>query len=149
MSDNLLIIGWGNPMRGDDAAGPAAAERLARRGFETVAVHQLVPELAERIASAGTVIFLDADGAVPPGEIEIEPLAEAGAARTFEHHASPAGLLRLAHVAYGARPAACLIRMGAAGFDFGEGLSRAAEQAVGLAVATVEIWQEELAPSRR
>ncbi len=149
MSEKLLIVGYGNPMRGDDAAGPAAAERLAQRGFEALAVHQLVPELAERIASAGSVIFLDADGAVAPGEIEIEPLEEAGTARTFEHHASPAGLLRLAHVAYGARPAACLIRMGAARFDFGDGLSRAAERAVGQAVATVEIWQEELTPSRR
>lgn len=148
MNEKLLIIGYGSPLRGDDAAGPRAAERLARRGFDALAVHQLLPELAERIAAAGTVIFLDADAAVAPGEVAIEPLAECGASRTFEHHAIPAGLLRLAHVAYGARPAAWLVRMGGAGFDFGDAVSPAAERAVARAVAAVESWEEELVPSR-
>jgi hydrogenase maturation protease len=146
--EGLLIIGYGNPLRGDDAAGPSAAERLALRGFDALAVHQLVPELAERMAAAATVIFLDADGAVAPGEVEIEPLTEAGAVRTLEHHASPAGLLRLARAGYGARPEAWLVRMGGAGFDFGEALSAAAERAVARAVAAVESREEELISSR-
>ncbi len=146
--EGLLIIGYGNPLRGDDAAGPMAAERLARRGFHALAVHQLLPELAERMAAAGTVIFLDADAALEPGEVAIEPLADAGAARTFEHHASPAGLLRLARAGYGARPAAWLVRMGGAGFDFGDAVSPSAERAVARAVAAVESWEEELISSR-
>jgi len=135
--EGLLVIGYGNPLRGDDAAGPIAAERLARQGFDVVAVHQLVPELAERVAAAHTVIFLDADAAIAPGTIEIERIEQAAAPRAFEHHATPAGLLGLARTAYAAQPEAWLIRMGGASFEFGDALSAAAEHAIARTEALV------------
>ena len=49
--DNVLVIGYGSPLRGDDAAGPLAARQLAQRGFEAIEAHQLTPELAEKVAS--------------------------------------------------------------------------------------------------
>ena len=58
----LLVIGIGNPLRGDDGVGPrlaAEAEALAprpRRGREpdlaVRAVQQLTPELAPEVAEA-------------------------------------------------------------------------------------------------
>ncbi len=138
----VLFVGYGNEMCGDDAAGPLAARKLAARGFDALAVHQLTPELAERIASARAVVFLDADAALAPGEVGVEPLPAASAAdqpdQPLEHYSAPAGLLRLARVAYGAEPAAWLIRMGGESFDFGAALSPAGEDAIRRAVDAAE-----------
>ena len=133
--DGLLVIGFGSTLRGDDGAGPAAAELLREQGLDALAVHQLTPELAERIAAARVVFFLDADAGLPAGEVSVVRLAESDAA--IEHVASPAALLRLAHQVYAAAPEAWLIAMGGASFEIGEELSDAARRAVGRAVAEV------------
>ena len=58
-----LIIGYGNPLRGDDGLGWRAAEQLAeiipQSEAEVIACHQLTPELAEPISRARLVIFID------------------------------------------------------------------------------------------
>ena len=58
VTQKALIIGYGNTLRGDDAVGQAAAQALAGEaaiaGAETIACHQLTPELAERIAACGS-----------------------------------------------------------------------------------------------
>lgn len=123
----MLIIGYGNPLRGDDAAGLAAAERLGG-----VAVHQLTPELAEAVAQAGAVVFLDADATLGPGEIAVKRVEPADV--VLAHHATPAGLLQLARTVYGTVPEAWLIGMGGEEFGLREGLSAAAARAVERAV---------------
>jgi hydrogenase maturation protease len=133
-TEDLLVIGYGNPLRGDDATGTLAARRLAERGFRALAVHQLTPELAETIAAARAVVFLDADATLQPGEIAVEALGPPAAASPLEHHAGPAALRRLARIGYGAEPAAWLIRMGGESFAFGDPLSPRAETAVSRAV---------------
>ena len=58
-----LVIGYGNELRGDDAAGPrvaAAVEQWQLPGVRVLILHQLTPELADPIASSGLVIFVDA-----------------------------------------------------------------------------------------
>src|SRR5579872_2398967 len=74
VGEGVLIIGYGSWLRGDDAAGRLAARRLAERGFDAVDVHQLTPELADRVASAGTVVFLDADAGLAPGAVTVRPV---------------------------------------------------------------------------
>ena len=123
----MLVIGYGNPLRGDDAAGLIAAGRLGG-----LAVHQLTPELAEAIALADGVIFLDADASLPPGEIAVTPLVPAAA--PLDHHAAPAALLALTRTLYGAAPQAWLIGMGGEDFELREGLTPAAARAVERAV---------------
>ena len=58
----VLVIGYGNTLRGDDAAGVHAAGLIAKRHPEIICVclHQLVPELAEQIAECDIVFFIDA-----------------------------------------------------------------------------------------
>ncbi|MBZ5725453.1 MAG: hydrogenase maturation protease [Acidobacteriia bacterium] len=136
--EGLLIIGYGNQLRGDDAAGQRAAGRLAKRGFDAIAVHQLTPELAERVAAAREVIFIDASAEVAPGSIAVEPVYPGEAAPSvLEHHASPAGLLLLARDVYGATPAAKLISVGGERFELGEPMSARAKRGVAKAVAEV------------
>jgi hydrogenase maturation protease len=59
-----LIIGYGCPLRGDDAFGWHAAHRLLKLAgndsVQVLATHQLTPELAEPISHADLVIFIDA-----------------------------------------------------------------------------------------
>ena len=60
---NFLVIGYGNTLRSDDGAGQIVAEKIAQwnlPGVRSLAVHQLTPELAEIIAQADAVIFIDA-----------------------------------------------------------------------------------------
>lgn len=64
----LLIIGIGNPLRGDDGAGPIAAQRIYAYAqahallARLLILHQLGPEIAEELAypGVGAVIFVDA-----------------------------------------------------------------------------------------
>jgi hydrogenase maturation protease len=131
--DGLLIIGYGNVLRADDGAGVRAVQLLRDRGFATVSEHQLAPELAESIAAARTVIFVDADAGVAPGEIavsEVVPLAT----NILEHHATPGALLRLSEVVFGVAPRAFFIGLGGERYDYGDSLSAAAERSVEKAV---------------
>jgi hydrogenase maturation protease len=133
----LLIIGYGSPMRGDDAAGPHAARLLAQQGYRTKDVHQLTPELAEEIAAAREVVFLDAHAGLKPGEIAIERLSARPSATALEHHASPTGLLRITQRAYGAEPMAWLIGLGGSDFEFSEHLTPAVLIAVERAIEEI------------
>jgi hydrogenase maturation protease len=132
--DDVLVIGYGSSLCGDDAAGLLAARRLAAIGYRAIEAHQLTPELAERVAAVRTVIFLDAHAELPPGEVAVRALTATAAHTPLEHHAGPAGLLRLACTVYGAAPRAWMVGMGGATFELGEGLSPDAERAVERAV---------------
>ena len=60
----MLIIGYGNPLRGDDGVGwrvaEAAGTALPEGAATVLAVHQLTPELSAPISRAGRVVFVDA-----------------------------------------------------------------------------------------
>jgi hydrogenase maturation protease len=127
---NTLIIGYGNPLRGDDGVGWRVAERLRAAihdpDIEILAVHQLTPELMDPISRAGRVIFIDAAAGPVPGEIQertVEPHAAAGAA--FSHHATPAALLAGARTLYGRAPQATLLTVAGADFSLSDDLSPA------------------------
>ncbi len=75
MSDELLVIGYGNPLRGDDGVGPAVSGAIAVLGLPGVralSVHQLTPELAAEAAGARVAVFVDA--AVDSTEVEMRRL---------------------------------------------------------------------------
>jgi hydrogenase maturation protease len=68
---NTLVIGFGNPLRGDDGAGWRAAELIAAdlraRGVTVVGRHQLTLELAEDVSEADIVMLVDASCENSPG----------------------------------------------------------------------------------
>lgn len=132
-ADQLLIIGYGNCLRGDDGAGPRVARALRLRGFPAIAVHQLTPDLASYLGCVQLVIFVDADAELKPGQIRVTPVVQA-AGSPFEHYASPGGVLRLAHEVYGRAPLALLIGIGGESYELGDKLSRPARLAVREAV---------------
>jgi hydrogenase maturation protease len=116
-----LVIGYGNTLRGDDAAGPAVVRRLeGRPGLTTMIVSELVPELAEAIAAAGLVVFVDASETAE--EVECIRLVPSKV-QPVGHSSDPGYLLALAEVLYSAHPLAWLVAVPARGFQLGAGIS--------------------------
>ncbi len=123
----IFIIGYGNPLRSDDAIGQQMAllmeQRLQGEDIQVKTAYQLTPELVEPISHAQLVIFIDARIGAIPGIViweSIEPEITIGA---FTHHVSPAALLSAAHELYGAKPKGILISIAGAVFDYGSELS--------------------------
>ncbi len=61
---STLVIGVGNPLRGDDGAAAqvlALLERAALNGVSLLTALSLLPEMAAEIARHACVVFVDAD----------------------------------------------------------------------------------------
>ena len=85
----LLIIGVGNPFRGDDAAGLLAARLLKNSGLDSTTVMEHSGEgasLMETWKGADAVILIDAvSSGGPPGTIHrLEPISKPLPARMFQ-----------------------------------------------------------------
>jgi hydrogenase maturation protease len=150
-SGRVLVVGYGNPLRGDDGVGPAVASALASApgsavgtpdprlaGLEILIEHQLTPELAGDVAQARLVVLVDArlDGA--PGSVSVRAIDGAAAsASDSSHHVGPATLIALARELWGAAPPMYAVTVGVASTELGEGLSAVAEAAIPAAVEAV------------
>jgi hydrogenase maturation protease len=148
-----LLIGWGNPLRGDDGVGQAIAAAVERWGqpqLEVVEAVQLTPELAPLLAAARRVLFVDAEAgaAAITGGWRLEPVpplepgvtTAAWSSQPLSHHASPGVLLMLAETLYGRRPPAWQLLVAAHACGFGCGLSPATEALLPGALAAVRLW---------
>lgn len=140
-----LVIGYGSPLRGDDALGMRVAERLAARelpGTDVRALVQLTPELAADIAEARLAIFVDARADAGDGagvQIRtIEPAATGAAGPLFAHVVEPEVLLALARALFGRCPPAFLITAPAPECGLAEALSPAAQAFADQAARTIE-----------
>jgi hydrogenase maturation protease len=136
----ILVIGYGNELRGDDAAGPRVAtaiEKLGLAGVQVLVRHQLAPELSEAISQARAIVFVDAALAGEGVGVKIVPLQGVSSARIDPHYSDPPAVLGLARELFGRSPPAWLVTVPGRCFDFGVPLSRLAER--GVATALVEI----------
>ena len=146
--DGVLVVGYGNALRGDDGVGWHAAARLAGdprlAGAEVLARHQLTPELAEDVSRAEVVVLVDArdDGSVP-GSIAVHRVRPRPAGTAWSHYLDPATLAGLAEVLYGAVPPVFLVSVAASSFAGGDRLSPALQQALpGVVEAVAQVVAE-------
>jgi hydrogenase maturation protease len=121
--EKTLIIGYGSPIRGDDAIGPLAADALAAGplppGVVVISRHILTAELVEDIAAVDRVIFLDATVEGEPGEVRVRPLApDANAVSTMAHFHDPRELLAWCQTLYNHEPDAYLVSAAGHSFDY-------------------------------
>ncbi len=138
---HTLLIGYGNPLRGDDGLGWVAAEMLAERhtAVSVLTCHQLTPELAEPISRVDRVIFIDAAAVGEPGEIvchTVEPFLPASG--SFSHTCDPAGLLKMAEMLYGRSPSGTLFTVTGDSFGYEEKLSDAVTAVLPQLCAKIE-----------
>ena len=124
----VLVIGYGNPLRSDDALGWKACERLSRevstQEVDVVCCRDLKPEMAEQVAGAASVIFIEASTDGMPGQILVEKMSPADTAPPlYVHHIDPYALLACAKRVYGRCPEAMLVRVTGECFGFGTDLT--------------------------
>ena len=121
-----LVIGIGNPLRGDDGVAHRVLELLDGGGVALLAVHQLLPEMAPEIAGLRSVTFVDAD--LTAAEATLTRMDEARAASPiFGHSFGPAGLVGLSRRLYGFAGAAFVCRVPVKTFEAGWLLSGRAQ----------------------
>ena len=143
----VLIIGYGNPLRGDDGFGWHAAQQLSSRlnspDVRLIACHQLTPELAEDLSRADRVVFIDAARDLPPGEMRCEAVLPSTAEHavrpiSYSHHLSPSTLLDVSRELYGSWPKALLISVGGEEFSDRECLSATVSKALDEVITVVQ-----------
>jgi len=88
--------------------------------------------MAEEVAAAEAVIFVDCSLDQAPGEMMLRELSSAPLKPGLvTHHLGAAELLRVAEDLYGSQPRrACLLTIGAGTIELGEGLSEALRDAL-------------------
>ena len=146
-----LILACGNTLRGDDGIGPFlctwAEERFAGEpGVRAIARQQWSPEIAEDVAAADTVLFVDSSLDQAPGQVllrELTPVPLKPGLVT--HHLGAPELLQVTQDLYGAQPRrACLLTIGASSIELGEELSPAVRQSLPEACALLELTVRQL-----
>jgi hydrogenase maturation protease len=132
-----LILACGNTMRGDDGVGLWLAEWAERRfsdqpGVRIIADHQWTPELAEDVARAQSVLFIDCSLDTAPGSLHLTPVKPAAAGQGINtHHQNAAELLALANELYHSRPSnPQLLTIGAGSIELGDEFSAAVTAAL-------------------
>ena len=138
----LLVLGIGNPSRGDDALGPLFVERagaalapeVARGELEFLTDFQLQIEHALDLEGRGRVVFVDASvrAAAP---FEFTRLAPCRDATHSTHAMSPAALLETYRAVLGAPPPAWVLAIRGEAFELGEALTAEASAHLDEALA--------------
>lgn len=151
----VLIIGYGNDLRGDDGVGQEVARALFSAGTglalqvpaRVIWSVQLLPEMALDLSKSSFAVFVDAAyDAEPPGSVNVYDLGGAAvedqraarpalvaqaAASSCWLDLSPAGLCSLAHELYGASPPAALVTVSVSSASTGIGSTGVGSSAVG------------------
>jgi hydrogenase maturation protease len=125
----ILVIGYGNPGRGDDGLGPALAERLEELCIPALTIesdYQLTIDHAALAAEHDIVVFADAvaDADAP---YYFQPVVAASSGQFTSHSVTPGEVLFLARTCFEASPEAYLLGIRAYRLEYcEEGLSPAA-----------------------
>ncbi len=143
MTAPILVFGWGNPSRGDDALGPLFVERieaLRLPGVECLTDFQLQVEHALDLQGRKRILFVDAslDAKAPYCQRQLFPARDA----TFTTHAmTPEAVMHVYTELYGSQPPPCtLLAIRGESFELGEPLSAAAAAYLEAALHWATDW---------
>jgi hydrogenase maturation protease len=139
----VLVFGWGNPSRGDDALGPLFIDRIAALhlpGVECLTDFQLQVEHALDLEGRRRILFVDAslDAPAPFSVKLLEPLRDA----SFTTHAmTPEAVMHVYVELHDEAPPPCtLLAIRGERFELGEEVSPAAASHLDAALAWAESW---------
>lgn len=142
MTAPILVFGWGNPSRGDDALGPLFVERIEAMnlpGVECLTDFQLQVEHALDLKGRERVLFVDASiDTATIAVTRIEPNRDT----TFTTHAiSPQSVMQTyLDIEKTAPPPCWLLAIGGRSFELGEPLTDVAAANLEAAVARAVDW---------
>lgn len=140
---SVLVIGIGNPLRGDDALGWQAARQLAHGlgsaaetqfvedyrcvsadgAVEIMTCQQMTMDLVEPVHTADKVIFIDASVKGEPGALGCQRVAPETPQNLISHQFDAPTLLAAVKALYGVCPEAVVFSVTAGSFDYTEELS--------------------------
>jgi hydrogenase maturation protease len=137
---SILVIGYGNTLRGDDGVGQHVALAISKwrmPGLNVKAAHQLTAELAEPVSQADLVIFVDGQVAGEEGDVTVHRLEPSPGAGFAGHTSDPRGVLALALAVYGRYAPAWLVLVPGDDFSVREDLSATAFRGAGEAIVRI------------
>ena len=113
MTRPLLVLGWGNRSRGDDALGPLCVERLQAQCAGAAQVewlddYQLMIEHALDLVGRRHVLFIDASRSAG-APFEARPVQARRDASLSSHAMSPQALLQVYLELQGSAPPPCML----------------------------------------
>jgi hydrogenase maturation protease len=137
----VVVVGFGNPLRGDDGVGVRVADALVERWADRVTFlvgHQPLPEWAATLAEADIAFVVDAT--VQPvsrvGLRRLRPNADRG---TLDGHTlGVQQLLHLTETLYGQAPRTYVLELPAERLSFSERLSHRSQRAAAQAVRLLD-----------
>jgi hydrogenase maturation protease len=139
----ILIFGWGNPSRGDDALGPLFVERIEALnlpGVECLTDFQLQVEHALDLENRQRILFVDAslDAEAPYCQRRLLPARDA----SFSTHAiTPESVMQVYVDLHDDEPPPCdLLAIRGERFELGDPLSPAAAAHLDAALCWVREW---------
>jgi len=138
----ILVIGYGNTLRGDDGVGPRVAEavgRLRLPGVRTLICALLTPELADQISRAEKVIFVDA-AVDAPDEVLWRKLEPNDTSQLMAHAADPRTMLALSRDVFGRVPEAWWLTIPAVDLGFCEEFSPEVQSSFRRAVNMIQAF---------
>lgn len=139
VASRALVVGYGNSLRGDDAAGPLVAEAIEALdldGVEVLVCHQLTPEISEKVASMHQVIFIDAEEG--QRSAEVREIFAGTEPPTFGHVIDPGAILAMSRDLFGRSPRAWLVTVRAHSFELGASPSPDCAAGMVMAIETVK-----------
>ena len=147
----LLVMGWGNRSRGDDALGPLCVEALQealpahlRDQVEFLDDYQLQIEFALDLVGRARILFIDAslDCAAP---FEVRSVQARRDSSISSHALSPEALLQVfADMQGQAAPPATLLAIRGDAFELGEPVTASAQARLKAAVAWGSAWLQQV-----
>lgn len=137
MPTGILVIGIGNPIRGDDGLGWQVAGLLESRfagsnlPVDAIQVQQLTMDLVDEINNTNLVVFIDAAAGEPVGQVSSCEIS-AGTALSVggSHFFDPQTLLSAVQALYGTHPRAFLFSITTRSFRYCEELSPTIQSAI-------------------
>lgn len=137
----VFIVGYGNPLRGDDGVGWVVAEKLKELTLsEAVRIQtciQLTPELAADLSEVEIAILIDARVEEPAGKISCQQVKPLPHLPSSSHHLNPSALLSYARQFFGKAPQTYLVSINGAEFRYQDHLSPQVQEAVHEAVKII------------
>ena len=143
MKSPVLIFGWGNPSRGDDAIGPLLVEHIDALNFpgvDCLTDFQLQVEHALDLKGRQRVLFIDAsvEAASP---FTVTPLLPDKDASFTSHAMSPQAILHAFVQLEGCPPPPCwMLAVHGKSFELGDPLSSSAQLHFKAALRWIESW---------
>ena len=145
-SNQLSIVGFGNPQRRDDGIGPYIVGQLKSdlKAYGTIgflSVRHPEPSIVEALHGSDQILFIDATIRVLTCGWQLNRIQPDTDALPFTtHHFTPMAILGMIKIIYGQSPPAWVLAVEGCDFGFGHQLTATAQKRARSATLAIIGW---------